>query len=73
MFKIWVSKSEYCADCVLNYPISEPIVTFHIETSHLIYIENKMTGFFIKCNTGLERVKIKDTGTMSVDYIASYC
>ena len=27
-------------------------VTFHTETSHLIYTENQMTGFYMKCNTG---------------------
>ena len=31
----------------------QPIVAFHIETSHLICIANQMTGFYMKYNTGL--------------------
>ena len=31
-----------------------PSVAFHIETSHLICRANQMTGFYIKCNTGLK-------------------
>ena len=29
----------------------------HIETSHLIYTANQMTGFYMKCNTDLRWVK----------------
>ena len=36
----------------------QPSVAFHIETSHLICIASKMTGFYIKCNTGLKWVKL---------------
>ena len=32
-------------------------VVFDIETSHLICIANKMTSFYIKCNTGLKWVQ----------------
>ena len=35
------------------------IVTFHIETSHLICRENQMTGFYMKCNAGLNWVNGK--------------
>ena len=35
---------------------SQPSVAFHSETSHLIYTANQMTGFFIKCNSGLKWV-----------------
>ena len=31
-------------------------VAFHIETSHLIWTTNHMTGFYMKHNTGLKRV-----------------
>ena len=36
----------------------QPSVAFHIETSHLICTASKMTGFYIKCNTGLKWVKL---------------
>ena len=32
----------------------QPIVSFHIETSHLICSAKQMTDFYMKCNTGLE-------------------
>ena len=32
-------------------------VVFDIETSHLICFANKMTGFYIKCNSGLKWVQ----------------
>ena len=31
-----------------------PIAAFYIETSHLICTANQITGFHIKCNTGLK-------------------
>ena len=37
----------------------QPSVVFHIETSHLICNANRMTGFYMKCNTGLKCVKLK--------------
>ena len=33
-------------------------VKFHVETSHLIYIANQMTDFYMKCNTGLQWVNL---------------
>ena len=33
-------------------------VTFYIETSHLICIANQMTGFYMKCNTGMKWVNL---------------
>ena len=35
----------------------QPSVAFHIETSHLICKAKQMTGFYMKCNTGLKWVK----------------
>ena len=35
----------------------QPSVTFHTETSHLICTANQATVFYMKINTGLERVK----------------
>ena len=35
----------------------QPSVAFNIETSHFIYIANQMTGFLMKCNTGLKWLK----------------
>ena len=35
---------------------SQSSAAFHIETSHLIYTENQMTGFYMKYNSGLKRV-----------------
>ena len=37
------------------YPVHASIA-FHIETSHLICTANHMTGFYLKCNTGLKWV-----------------
>ena len=34
----------------------QPSVAFHIETSHLFSSVKQMTGFYIKCNIGLEWV-----------------
>ena len=36
-----------------------PIFTFHIETSHLSCYANQVTGFCMKCNTGLKWVNIR--------------
>ena len=36
----------------------QPIVTFHIETSHMIYPVHQMTGFDMKYNTGLKGVNV---------------
>ena len=30
---------------------------FHVQTSHLICNANQITGFYMKCNNGLKRVK----------------
>ena len=37
----------------------QPNVAFHIETSHLFFRAKRMTGFYMKCNTGLEWIKMK--------------
>lgn len=34
-------------------------LALHIKTSQLIYIANQITGFFMKCKTGLNWVKTK--------------
>ena len=34
----------------------QPSVAFHIETRHLICSANQITGFYMKCNTGLKGV-----------------
>ena len=34
-------------------------ITFHIETSLLIYSTNQMSGFYMKCNTRLKWVKVR--------------
>ena len=36
----------------------QPNVAFHIETSHLIYTANQMTGLYMKCNGGLKWVNL---------------
>ena len=38
-----------------------PSVAFDIETSHLFYFVKQMTGFYMKRNAGLKRVKQKLT------------
>ena len=35
----------------------QSIVGFQVETNHLICTANKVTGFFMKCHTGLKWVK----------------
>ena len=35
---------------------SQASVVFHTETSYLIYTANQMTGFYMKCNSGLKWV-----------------
>ena len=35
---------------------SQPSAAFHIETTDLFYIANQMTGFYMKCNSGLKWV-----------------
>ena len=37
-------------------------VTFHIETNHLIYTPNQMTGFYMKCKIWLKCVKVVGHG-----------
>ena len=37
----------------------QPSDAFHIENSHLIFTANQMTGFYMKCNTGLKWVNKK--------------
>ena len=32
----------------------QPSVAFHAENSRLIYTANQVTGFYMKCNTGLK-------------------
>ena len=38
----------------------QPSVTFHVETRHLIFSANLMTGFYIECNTELKWVKYSE-------------
>ena len=40
---------------------SQPSVAFYTKTSHLICAVNRMTGFCIKCNTGLKWINLKKT------------
>ena len=35
------------------------LLRFQIETSHLICTANQLTGFYMKCNTGLKWVNLK--------------
>ena len=39
---------------ILSINQLQPRVAFHIVTSHLTCSANQMTGFYIKCNTGLK-------------------
>ena len=36
-------------------------VAFHMDTSHLICFASQVTGFYIKCNTGLKWVKGRES------------
>ena len=46
---------------VLEVSPFRPRAEFHIETSHLFCSAKKMTGFYMKCNTGLN---CNDTGKL---------
>ena len=39
-------------------------VAFYIDTSHLICTANQMTGFCLKCNTGLKSVNMNKTSKL---------
>ena len=45
----------------------QPSVAFHIETTHLTYTSNQMTGFCMECNTVLKQewVKLFDVNAKS--------
>ena len=43
-------------DARKHFTLSKPSVTFHIETSYLIYTLNQMTGLYMKYNSGLKWV-----------------
>ena len=38
----------------LRFHLFQPSVAFHIETIHLICSGNQISGFYMKCNTGLK-------------------
>ena len=40
------------------FNLSQPSAAFHIETRHLIYTANQMTGLYMKCNSGLKWVNL---------------
>ena len=44
----------------------QPSVAFHIDPSHLICVANQMTGFYMKCSTGLKWVKEYHTVTRAI-------
>ena len=48
----------------------QPSAAFHIETTHLFCCAKQMTGFYMKCNTGLKLVSSFPTATpftLSID------
>ena len=44
-------------------------VPFHIETSHLIYSANQLTGFYIRFNTGLKCVASVRSNISTVNHM----
>ena len=52
----WVNLEFSVNFICLLYPFQR-IVVFYIETSYLICITNQMTGFYMKCNTGLKFIE----------------
>ena len=42
----------------------QPNIAFYVETNHLIFTPNQMTGFYMEFNTGLKWVNI-DKGILS--------
>ena len=47
---------EYCNFETCQFNPLQPSFAFHVETSHLICTTNQMTGYYMKCNTGLKWV-----------------
>ena len=55
-----------CLDSINPF---QPSVAFHMETSYLICTANQMTGFHMKCNTGLKLVKRHWSGCSKIKQI----
>ena len=55
--ELWHKRWVFCRLLKKNINPFQPSVAFHIETSHFICTENQMTGFYMKCNIGLNWVK----------------
>ena len=52
----------------------QPSIAFHIETSHLICRTNQMTGFYMKCKTGLKWVNINPiSATVLINFNVFQC
>ena len=49
------SNFDFFCNCINSF---QPSDAFYIETSHLICSANQVTGFYMKCNTGLKWVKL---------------
>ena len=56
---IYIANDEQISRMLLN-PF-QPSVAVHIKTSHLFCRSKQMTGFYMKCNTGLKGVKLENT------------
>ena len=62
-FVFYVSVSHFaCLLVSICFNSFQPNVAFHIETSHLFCFAKKMTGFYMKHNTGLKLVNLCDSG-----------
>ena len=55
-----IKNFNFCGiETLSNIYLFQPSFAFHIETSHLFCSANKMTGFYMKSNTGLKWVNNK--------------
>ena len=66
-FVFWTQSNIYDA-----FNQFQPSVAFDRETSHLICKANEMTGFYIKCNTGLQWVNLKFNGYSKQKFFKIY-
>ena len=66
-FVFWTQSNIYDA-----FNQFQPSVAFDRETSHLICKANEMTGFYIKCNNGLQWVNLKFNGYSKQKFFKIY-
>ena len=54
----WTIKVKFSKLCSFTKPVLLPSTSSLIETSHLVWIANIITSFYMKCNSGFKWIKI---------------